>query len=163
MSIQKSLPVKDINEVGTLLGGKSRPPHLKNKKGVVNMCFLDNLELNIETHAQLKLIIERLKQMKRVDIVDDERRIEAQADVERFHTSFLKELDNSKNIRLKNLYTQYLEAYRRNNAKERYYESLDDKIRDELLRELERKEKEFTEKQNEIEKKMIRSGYDVKK
>jgi hypothetical protein len=127
------------------------------------MCFLDNLELNIETHAQLKLIIERLKRMKRVDIVDEERRIEAQADVERFHTSFLKELDNSKNIRLKNLYTQYIESYRRNNAKERYYESLDDKIRDELLRELERKEKEFTEKQNEIEKKMIRSGYDVKK
>lgn len=127
------------------------------------MCFLDNLELNVDTHVHFKLIIERLKQMKRVDAVDDERRLEHQSKVDRFHSAFLKELDNSKNVRLKNLYSVYLEELRRDSQKERYYEALDDKIRDELIRELERKEKEFAEKQNEIEKKLIRSGYDVKK
>ena len=119
--------------------------------------FFEMLDISRDNYLMFEDLILRLKQLGRFDDVQDEKRLDFLRKKEHFHSNFLKELENSKNLRLKILYLRYLEFERKEDKKERYFDKCSDDLLNYLISALEKKLSDFSLKQIEIEKKIMGS------
>jgi hypothetical protein len=117
---------------------------------------LSCLDINVDTQVKMKVITERVKQLARVDSVDDERREALYNYQDNLFSRIVKEVEKTDNYKLKNMFFEYIELIRKDRKKEMYYEELEDKIRDSVLTYVSRTDDEFRIKQNDIEYALFR-------
>lgn len=117
---------------------------------------LSCLDINVDTQVKMKVITERVKQLARVDSVDDDRRQSLYNYQDDLFNRIVKEVEKTDNYKLKSMFFEYIELIRKDRKKEMYYEELEGKIRDSVLTYVSRTDDEFRIKQNDIEYALFR-------
>lgn len=117
---------------------------------------LSCLDINVDTQVKMKVITERVKQLARVDSVDDYRRQSLYNYQDDLFNRIVKEVEKTDNYKLKSMFFEYIELIRKDRKKEMYYEELEGKIRDSVLTYVSRTDDEFRIKQNDIEYALFR-------
>lgn len=114
------------------------------------------LDLNVDTQVKMKVISERVQQMARVDSIDDERRERLYNYQDDLFNRIIKEVENSDNYKLKNMFLEYIELIRKDRQKEIYYDELENRIRNSVLSFVSVTNEEFASKQHKIELDLFR-------
>ena len=117
---------------------------------------LSCLDINVDTQDKMKVISGRVKQIGRVDSIDDERRQTLYNYQDDLFNKIIKEVEKTDNYKLKNMFLEYIELIRKDRQKEMYYDELEDKIRDSVLTYVSVSDEDFSSKQHKIELDLFR-------
>ena len=117
---------------------------------------LSCLDINVDTQDKMKVISGRVKQIGRVDSIDDERRQTLYNYQDDLYNKIIKEVEKTDNYKLKNMFLEYIELIRKDRQKEMYYDELEDKIRDSVLTYVSVSDEDFSSKQHKIELDLFR-------
>lgn len=114
--------------------------------------------MNVNTNMRIEFVSAKLKQISRIDEVDDERRAEQYQKEDKLFSEIVKEVDKTGNKILHNLFMDYIELRRRDRQKELYIENLDDTMRNSILEYLKKTEEDFFSKQHQLELGLIKEN-----